>query len=100
MPWLVILHCFLAFLLAFFIGTLVEYVVHRLMHARIFLYKIHAQHHQLGQGQGWFWEFRDYFLPSLPPPARLLAKRFRCDQANMTLSHGLSCKSHKERNGH
>jgi len=66
MPWLVIAHCILAFLLAMLIGTLVEYGVHRLMHARVFLYKIHAQHHQSGQGQGWFWEFRDYFLPSTP----------------------------------
>ena len=51
---------------AFFVGTLVEYVVHRLMHARVFLYKIHAQHHQANQGQGWLLEFKDYFLPSTP----------------------------------
>lgn len=51
---------------AFIIGTLVEYVVHRLMHARVFFYKIHAEHHQVAQGQGWLLEFRDYILPSSP----------------------------------
>ncbi len=61
-----ILHCLLGLFVAFFVGTLVEYIVHRLMHARVFLYKIHAQHHQLGQGQGWLLEFKDYFVPSLP----------------------------------
>lgn len=54
-----------AFVVAIVFGSLVEYVVHRLMHARIFLYKIHAQHHQLGQGQGWLLEFKDYLLPGL-----------------------------------
>lgn len=51
---------------AFFVGTLSEYIVHRLMHARVFLYKIHAKHHQVGEGQGWFGEFKGYFLPSIP----------------------------------
>lgn len=66
MNWPIVLHCLFAVFLALFIGTLVEYVVHRLMHAGKFFYKIHAQHHQVGQGQGWFWEFKDYYLPSLP----------------------------------
>lgn len=61
-----ILHSLLGLGVALFVGTLVEYVVHRLMHARVFLYKIHAQHHQANQGQGWFMEFKDYFLPSTP----------------------------------
>ena len=60
------LHLLLSLATAFLVGTLVEYIVHRLMHARIFLYKIHAQHHQANQGQGWLMEFKDYFLPSLP----------------------------------
>ena len=60
------LHLLLGLATAFLVGTLVEYIVHRLMHARIFLYKIHAQHHQANQGQGWLMEFKDYFLPSLP----------------------------------
>lgn len=59
------IQCGLAFGAALVIGSLVEYVVHRLMHARIFLYKIHAQHHQLGEGQGWLLEFKDYLLPGL-----------------------------------
>ncbi len=62
----IFLHTVLGLAVAFFIGTLVEYVVHRLMHARLFLYKIHAEHHQANQGQGWLMEFKDYFLPSSP----------------------------------
>jgi sterol desaturase/sphingolipid hydroxylase (fatty acid hydroxylase superfamily) len=55
----------IAFFAALVVGSLVEYVVHRLMHAGKFFHKIHAQHHQLGTGQGWLLEFRDYFLPGL-----------------------------------
>lgn len=50
-----------AFLAALFVGSLVEYWGHRLMHAWV-LRKRHAEHHKLGTGQGWLWEFRDYFL--------------------------------------
>lgn len=64
--WLAVFHFAIGASVAFFIGTLVEYLVHRLMHARKFLYKVHAEHHQLGQGQGWLLEFRDYFVPSIP----------------------------------
>jgi sterol desaturase/sphingolipid hydroxylase (fatty acid hydroxylase superfamily) len=55
-----------AFLLAFLIGTLVEYSVHRLMHGKMVLGKKHAEHHRDGWGQGWLGEFGDYFLPCLP----------------------------------
>jgi sterol desaturase/sphingolipid hydroxylase (fatty acid hydroxylase superfamily) len=55
----------IAFFLSLFIGSLVEYVVHRLMHAGKFLHKVHAKHHQLGEGQGWLLEFKDYILPGL-----------------------------------
>ncbi len=54
-----------AFVIALIVGTLVEYVVHRLMHSGKLLLKKHAKHHQAGFGQGWFGEFADYFLPSL-----------------------------------
>ena len=54
------------FLIAFVIGTLVEYTVHRLMHRGHVLGKRHAEHHRDGWGQGWFGEFCDYFLPTLP----------------------------------
>ncbi len=54
-----------AFFLALFVGTLVEYSVHRLMHFGVVLGKKHAMHHQAGEGQGWFGEFCDYFLPGL-----------------------------------
>ena len=56
----------LAMLLAFLLGTLVEYVVHRLMHARILLGRKHLEHHKEGTAQGWWGEFLDYFLPSIP----------------------------------
>jgi sterol desaturase/sphingolipid hydroxylase (fatty acid hydroxylase superfamily) len=55
-----------AFLIAFVIGTLVEYIVHRLMHHRLLLGKKHAEHHRDGWGQGWLGEFRDYALPTIP----------------------------------
>ena len=60
------LHGGAAFLLAFIVGTLVEYGVHRLMHGRWVLGKKHAAHHRDGWGQGWLGEFRDYFLPCIP----------------------------------
>src|SRR5213082_3279803 len=54
-----------AFVIAFVLGTLVEYVVHRLMHNRYLLGKKHAEHHRDGWGQGWLGEFGDYFLPTV-----------------------------------
>lgn len=53
-------------ILAFLIGTFVEWVVHYLMHRRILLGKVHSLHHAEGTGQGWFGEFLVYFLPALP----------------------------------
>ncbi len=50
-----------AFLLSLVVGTLVEYWGHRAMHVYL-LRKRHAEHHRHGEGQGWLWEFRDYFL--------------------------------------
>ncbi len=55
----------LAFLIALVLGTLVEYLVHRLMHARFLLGQKHAEHHRDGWGQGWLGEFWDYFLGTL-----------------------------------
>lgn len=54
------------FVAALLVGTLAEYIMHRLMHAGKVLHKVHAKHHQRGEGQGWLGEFRDYFLPSIP----------------------------------
>lgn len=54
-----------ALLLGLFIGSLVEYWGHRLMHGWLWR-KLHAEHHRDGWGQGWFGEFRDYFVGSLP----------------------------------
>lgn len=56
----------IALLLAMLVGSLVEYLVHRLMHARIVLGQKHLEHHREGTGQGWWGEFLDYFLPSIP----------------------------------
>jgi sterol desaturase/sphingolipid hydroxylase (fatty acid hydroxylase superfamily) len=55
-----------AFVIAFFIGTLVEYGVHRLMHKGMVLAKIHANHHRDGWGQGWLKEFWDYLSGTSP----------------------------------
>jgi sterol desaturase/sphingolipid hydroxylase (fatty acid hydroxylase superfamily) len=54
-----------AFAAALVIGSLVEYVVHRLMHSRWFLGQKHAEHHKDGWGQGWAGEFWDYLLGGL-----------------------------------
>jgi sterol desaturase/sphingolipid hydroxylase (fatty acid hydroxylase superfamily) len=61
--------------LAFLIGTLVEYFVHRLMHWRILLGRKHTEHHKDGTGQGWLGEFWDYFVGALTAmvPVLLLA---------------------------
>lgn len=55
----------IAFLLALVVGSLVEYWGHRMMHGWL-LKRKHAEHHKEGFAQGWFWEFLDYLLPTLP----------------------------------
>jgi len=55
-----------AFLGTLVVGSFVEYVVHRLMHRRIVLGKVHADHHVAQIGQGWFKEFLAYFIPVIP----------------------------------
>ena len=54
----------IAFLIAFPIGTLVEYWGHRMMHAWL-LKKKHAEHHRDGWGQGWLGEFYDYVVGTI-----------------------------------
>jgi sterol desaturase/sphingolipid hydroxylase (fatty acid hydroxylase superfamily) len=51
-----------SFVVALFVGTLVEYVVHRLMHSRKMLALKHAEHHRDGWGQGFLGEFWDYLF--------------------------------------
>jgi sterol desaturase/sphingolipid hydroxylase (fatty acid hydroxylase superfamily) len=58
--WFVVPDWLIAFFAALFLGTLVEYWAHRMMHSWL-LRKKHAEHHRDGWGQGWFWEFLDYF---------------------------------------
>lgn len=55
-----------AFASVLVVGSFLEYVVHRLMHAGIVLGKKHAEHHAEGIGQGWLGEFKDYVLPAVP----------------------------------
>jgi sterol desaturase/sphingolipid hydroxylase (fatty acid hydroxylase superfamily) len=66
-----------AFLFAFLVGSLAEYVTHRLMHRGVVLQHWHAGHHKEGWGQGVLGEFLSYaagplllgwagFLYSLP----------------------------------
>jgi sterol desaturase/sphingolipid hydroxylase (fatty acid hydroxylase superfamily) len=54
------------FLSAFFLGTFVEYLVHRLMHGKKLLGQKHAEHHRDGWGQGVAGECWDYLVGSLP----------------------------------
>lgn len=50
------------FTLAFVLGTVVEYVVHRLMHAGYLFPCQHRKHHVTRGARGWFWEFGEYIL--------------------------------------
>ena len=81
--WQALAEGIVAFLIAFTLGTLVEYSVHRLMHNRTLLGKKHAEHHRDGWGQGWLGEFWDYFIGTVPVMAvafqrtRLLMRRSR-----------------------
>jgi sterol desaturase/sphingolipid hydroxylase (fatty acid hydroxylase superfamily) len=52
----------LALLAALIVGSLLEYVGHRLMHKRIVLGKRHIEHHRNNAGQGFAGEFRDYLF--------------------------------------
>lgn len=45
---------------AFILGSLVEYWVHRWMHAGVLLGDRHTNHHRTGEGQGVMREFFDY----------------------------------------
>jgi sterol desaturase/sphingolipid hydroxylase (fatty acid hydroxylase superfamily) len=56
----------LFFGLALFLGTLIEYVAHRLMHAGYLFPCQHLNHHKKRGARGWFWEFGEYFLYMLP----------------------------------
>jgi len=55
-----------AFSFAAFYATFTEYVMHRAMHAGLVWHDLHARHHQDGTGKGWYEEFMNYFLPSIP----------------------------------
>lgn len=48
------------FILAFVLGSLVEYWVHRLMHKPYKVGQRHRNHHKSNTAQGVLWEFRDY----------------------------------------
>ena len=50
----------LFFVSAFVFASLVEYWIHRLMHASPRMGARHRDHHKRNEGQGVLWEFRDY----------------------------------------
>jgi sterol desaturase/sphingolipid hydroxylase (fatty acid hydroxylase superfamily) len=52
------------FVIAFVLASLVEYWMHRLMHASEKIGERHRDHHRRNEGQGVIWEFRDYILGS------------------------------------
>ncbi|ERN40777.1 sterol desaturase [Rubidibacter lacunae KORDI 51-2] len=54
-----------SFALAFVFASLVEYWLHRLMHASARVGQRHRDHHRRNEGQGVLWEFRDYVVGSL-----------------------------------
>ena len=54
------------FVLALLLSSFAEWFVHILMHRRVFLGKVHRDHHAEGTGQGWLKEFKDYFVPGIP----------------------------------
>jgi sterol desaturase/sphingolipid hydroxylase (fatty acid hydroxylase superfamily) len=54
----------ICFGLAFVVASLVEYWMHRLMHASQLVGQRHRDHHRRNEGQGVLWEFRDYVLGS------------------------------------
>ncbi len=47
------------------LGSLVEYVAHRLMHAHKLVVRTHRKHHKKADAQGVWGEFTDYFRASL-----------------------------------
>ncbi len=54
----------ICFVGAFVFASLVEYWMHRLMHASQTVGARHRDHHRRNEGQGVLWEFRDYMLGS------------------------------------
>lgn len=58
---IVAIACFIA---AFIFASLVEYWMHRLMHASAKIGERHRDHHRRNEGQGVIWEFRDYMVGS------------------------------------
>jgi sterol desaturase/sphingolipid hydroxylase (fatty acid hydroxylase superfamily) len=62
--WIAAIVCFFV---AFLLASLVEYWVHRKMHAapQSKLGERHLDHHRKNDGQGVFWEFLDYLKGSL-----------------------------------
>ncbi len=58
------LEALIAFHVAIIYATFAEYVLHRLMHARLILGYQHAMHHREGTGNSWLEEFLNYVIPS------------------------------------
>ncbi len=54
------------FLLTLVVSSLVEYVLHLLMHLHPKICQFHVEHHEQGTGQGVLGEFRDYVVATAP----------------------------------
>lgn len=53
-------------------SSFVEYAVHRLMHWRVMLGKVHTRHHKHGAGDGAVWEWL-YYIAGAGPAAAAIA---------------------------
>jgi sterol desaturase/sphingolipid hydroxylase (fatty acid hydroxylase superfamily) len=55
-----------SFTIAFVVASLIEYWVHRAMHAYPRFGQRHRDHHRRNEGQGVLWEFLDYVKGTVP----------------------------------
>ncbi|WP_084639319.1 sterol desaturase family protein [Geitlerinema sp. PCC 9228] len=60
-PWVALIGA----IAAFFVASLAEYWMHRLMHKSAKIGERHRDHHRRNEGQGVLWEFLDYVKGSL-----------------------------------
>lgn len=66
-----------AFVLGALLGSFVEYGVHRLMHWRILLGRVHTRHHKHGEGDGAVWEWLYYMAGAGPAAAAFIYLGFQ-----------------------
>ena len=84
----------LAAIAGFVFASLVEYVVHRLMHKGVINGQRHAEHHRDGWGQGFWPEFGDYLLPASPLLPPFCSRALDDESATLTRrSRSSRCRS-------